>query len=106
MTPDQRAVIRSWVGDTPDDADLAARFARLGDAHTVALEVLRWRRANFVAEPLSESLSGDYRQDASANIAALDSSIRQLEDLVAASSSTSGGTVTMGSLVRLDRERS
>lgn len=97
--------VRDWVGSTPDDATIEARYNQsAGDEHPVeatALAILRRRRADMVASPAEWRLDGDYQQKTEANIAALDAQIADLERIVA----TGGGMVTTSQLVRCDTGR-
>ena len=84
------ATIRSWCGsdvgapgDQFDTDDIDARLARLGTADQVALELLRARRADMVMSPAKISVDGDFSQDATESIRALDRQIATLEALVA-----------------------
>ena len=76
--------LRRWLlaalGPATDTTDLDQRYARLQSARSVALEVLRERRANLLAQPLKLSVSGVVSVDNSANIAALERQIAELED--------------------------
>lgn len=101
-------VVRSWCGSTigTDDskypeADLDDRLERLGTANLVALEVLRERRADFLADPLSLNLQGDLSYTAVKNVEALDSQIASLERACGVTS-TSVPTVTLGQISRAD----
>ena len=74
--------------------------------YATALEVLRERRANLVANPLNVTLVGDYSEDASKNLAALDADLASLEELAAVEANDPGeGSITFGQLTRPDRER-
>lgn len=84
------AVIRQWCGSAVgspdaaafDAADIEARLDRLGTAEKVALEVLGQVRADFLIDPASLTLVGDYSHDTSANLRALDARIAELQRLV------------------------
>lgn len=108
---DDLTVIRAFCGSAvgaPDGqvfgaADLASRLGRLGSAHAVALEVLRTKRADLLDDPLMLTLVGDLSQNAEANVAALDRSIRQLEVIVRDAGGV--GRVRVGRLERSDARR-
>lgn len=99
------AEVRSWVGSSPSDEDLALRHERLGSAHAVALEVLRGRQAEFLASPATFSVDGDYGQGTAVNITELRRQIAQLEQLVANDGQVAVGVVSTAQLVREGRER-
>lgn len=99
------AEIRTWVGTAAETSDLAARYERLRSVHAVALEVLRLRLADVLANPATFSIDGDYSQSWGENIRTLRSQVAQLELLVAAGSTAVAGTVTTGQLTRCDRGR-
>ncbi len=111
VSADDLAVIRSWcgssVGDPDSDVfgqpDLVARMDRLGSAEAVALEVLRQRRADVLADPVSFSLAGDVAEDSAVNVAGLDAAIRQLEGIVGDRGGR--GAVSVGRMVRAGGRR-
>jgi hypothetical protein len=70
--------VRRQVGDRPDDATLNEAYERLGTREDVAREVLEKRLANFLSQPAEFVLPGDYSQDASRNISALQEAIEGL----------------------------
>ncbi|TQE33059.1 hypothetical protein [Streptomyces ipomoeae] len=76
--------LRRWLlaalGPATDTTDLDQRYARLQSGRAVALEVLRERRAGLLAQPLKVSVSGVVSVDNSANLAALERQIAELED--------------------------
>lgn len=71
LTADETAYLRAELGPTVDLTDAQTRYARLGEARLVVLEVLRERLAALTAGPAQYAISGVYSQDTSANIAAL-----------------------------------
>ena len=79
LSADQLAWIRSYIGDDdpPSDADLNGIYARLNGVAATTVEVLRKRRAELLAGPLSFAVDG-YSQNAAANIAALDKMLSSL----------------------------
>jgi hypothetical protein len=102
------AVIRSYIGakTPPSDNDLTASLDRLKTAEAVALEILRGRLADMLASPASVSLSGDWSQDASANIRALKDQVADLQDKVTATSEEGlDQVIGVARLVRLDHWR-
>lgn len=103
ITADDLAVIRSHVGSTPNDADLTARWERLGTVEKVALEVLRGRLADLLAAPASLRVDGDYSESWGKNIDALRVKVRELEAAVA--SGGTPGAVHVAHLTRAGRSR-
>ncbi len=79
MDPDVLAAIREWVGSTPDDAAVETVYLRTGTVEAAALSILRTRRADLVTGPVSWAVEGDYREDRSKNLDALDRLIARLE---------------------------
>ena len=78
------AAITAWLisqlGTTTDLADLEQRYARLGSARAVALEVLRERKAALVMEqPASIGVSSVVSISYAENIKALERQIAALE---------------------------
>ncbi|MEV0446029.1 hypothetical protein AB0I84_27000 [Streptomyces spectabilis] len=59
--------------------DLASRYERLGSARAVAVEVLRERIAQLLAEPLKVSVNGVATIDNSSNLTALERRLAQLD---------------------------
>lgn len=94
------AQIRSWVGSEPSNDDLAVRFERLGSTNLTALEVLRERRANLLADPAKVSVDGDASWDWSKNLEVLDKQVAELETVAGIAGP---GTVNVGRLVRTGR---
>lgn len=97
VDPADLAVIQSWCGTTVGAthttftaADIETRLDRLSDPLAVALEVLRQRRADFLADPVTANLQGDFSRSTEANLRHLDGLIGQLEAAVG----DSAGTVT------------
>lgn len=96
--------IRSWVGSTePSAADLEARYLLLGSVEAVALQVLRQRLADMLAEPGRYDVDGDASWSYEENIRSLRSSIATLQDLVGGGSSSGLSALTVGQMVRSDR---
>lgn len=78
------AAITAWLisqlGTTTDLADLEQRYARLGSARAVALEVLRERKAALVMEqPASIGVSSVVSISYAENIKAIERQIAALE---------------------------
>lgn len=73
----------SWLlaqlGTATDTTDLEARYARLGTARAVAIEVLTQRRADLLAQPASLGVSGVVTIAYTENIKALERQIALLE---------------------------
>jgi len=94
--------IRRWVGTSPDDTDLNARWDRLGNVEQTALEVLETRRADMVAGGRSFSVSGFYSQGSTAEaVKSLDDDIARLKAVIAGNPSGVG----MARLSRSDLRR-
>lgn len=77
------AAVRAWLisqlGTDTDLPDLEQRYTRLGTARAVALEILRERLAALLAAPGTVSVSGVVSVNFSANIAAYERQITNLE---------------------------
>lgn len=79
------AAVRAWLvsqlGASTDLADLDTRYARLGTARAVALEVLRERLAALVHDqPSTLSVSGVVSLSFAENIKAIERQIQALEN--------------------------
>lgn len=104
-TATQLAILRSFcgsdVGADGDPFDLIDVDARLADcggsAHTVALQILRQRRADLVMGG-KQDVDGDFSIDPTESIKALDRDITTLEGIVGNEAGT--GTATTSLLVR------
>jgi hypothetical protein len=74
---------RNWLyaqlGTATDLVDLEARYARLGKARAVAIEVLTQRRADLLVQPASLGVSGVVTVAYTENIKALERQIALLE---------------------------
>lgn len=101
LDADDLAAIREHVGSTPSDEDLGTQWDRLGTVEAVALSVLRARLADMLASPASLRVDGDYAEDHSANIRALEKQIARLELAVPGSP----GEVKVAHLTRSGRSR-
>lgn len=74
------ATVREWVGSTPSDSDLIATIGlHDGNPQRAALAILRVRRADLTAAAMQFAVAGDYSQDTTANLKALDALIGRLE---------------------------
>lgn len=103
-TSAELAYIRSEIGvaDPPSDDELIRRFERLGSANAVALEVIKERKAELMAAPLSETFPGEYSRNSEGNLRALERRAAKLEEKVAAEQS---GTLSVGRLTRKSPRR-
>ncbi|WP_329126033.1 hypothetical protein [Streptomyces sp. NBC_01353] len=79
MTEAIRAWLLAQLGATTDLIDLEQRYARLGTARTVAIEVLYERIAKLRAQPASVNLSSVVSVSYSENIKAYERQIAALE---------------------------
>lgn len=79
LTDTEYAYLRSELGEA-DRADLDARYQRLGSLRTVAIEVLRERKAALVSDPLSVTVQGIATVNNAENVRALERQIAALED--------------------------
>jgi len=75
------SIAREWVGSEPCDNDVRAAIAVHDSAERAALAILRARRADMVAAAARWAVAGDYSQDTTANIKALDAQVARLERL-------------------------
>lgn len=102
LDPADEAWLREWVGSTTPAADLEAALAAHGGVRTLAaLRILRTRRADLLADPLSYSIRGDVTVNATANLVAVDSTIAQLE----AQAADDGDLVPVGVIAGAGLER-
>lgn len=79
MPPSELQSAREWVGSTPCDSDVLEAIDTHGDPLRAALSILRMRRADLTAAAMKFAVAGDYSQDTTANLKALDDLIRRLE---------------------------
>lgn len=77
------------------------------DPLRAALELWKRRRNEMIADPLSWTAAGDYSEDFSKNLIAVDSRIRELESKTGLGLASDANLPTMGvtSFSRDDRER-
>lgn len=89
LSADDLNWIHDRVGDTPDDAALALVAARtdITTREAVVREVLSRRLANMLAAPASFTIPGEYGQNNSANITALQAQLDQVGGIGDGSSS-------------------
>lgn len=77
------AAVTAWLkgelGPTADLADLEVRYARLGTARAVALEVVRERLAALRAQPATVNVSGVVSVGFAENLKAYERQIAALE---------------------------
>lgn len=73
------AWVRSKVGSEPPDADLNARYDRLGSRADVAREVLSERKANMLVGPAKLDVDGEYSEDRTETIRALERALADPE---------------------------
>ncbi|MET8746294.1 hypothetical protein ACFU98_29470 [Streptomyces sp. NPDC057575] len=77
------AAVRAWLiaqlGTDTDQADLDARYTRLGTARAVALEILRERLAALRAQPSTVNVSSVVAVSYTENIKAYERQITSLE---------------------------
>lgn len=75
--------VRAWLlaqlGEATSVTDLETRYARLGTARAVALEVLRGRLAALLQQPVTVTVSGVVGVGFGENIKALERQIANLE---------------------------
>ncbi|MGW0897641.1 hypothetical protein ACWD0G_11700 [Streptomyces goshikiensis] len=71
--------LAAQLGPDTDPSDLAQRYERLGSARAVADEVLNEQIAGLLSEPLRVSVNGVATIDHSANVAALERRLTQLD---------------------------
>ncbi|MFD7769837.1 hypothetical protein [Streptomyces sp. NPDC059787] len=103
------AAVLAWLlaqlGPTADPTDLQTRYARLGTARAVALEVLYERRAKLLAEPLQLTVNGIATLDQSANLTGLERQIASVEDTTAPDEPNGGDTLIIAPLQSAHRRR-
>ncbi|MGW1622286.1 hypothetical protein [Streptomyces sp. NPDC002172] len=103
------AAVVAWLlaqlGPATDQTDLLARYARLGTARAVALEVLYERRAKLLAEPLQLTVNGVATLDQSANLTGLERQIASVEDATAPDEPNGGDTLVIAPLESVHRRR-
>lgn len=81
LTAEQLATLRNEVGSNPDDATLQSIYDRTEGVYATAYEVVAQRLADMRANPAQFSVSGEYGQNVSANLTALNEQLRRLRRL-------------------------
>lgn len=108
------AAVKAWilaqVGESTAVADLETRYARLGTARAVALEVLRGRLAAFLQQPATVNVSSVVGVGFGENIKGLERKIANLEDGIPAApddpgTSTGDTDTTLGMVFLRERPR-
>ncbi|MER6076975.1 hypothetical protein [Streptomyces sp. NPDC001833] len=87
LTDIEYAYLRSELGEA-NRADLDARYQRLGSLQTVAVEVLRERKAALVSDPLAVTIQGIATVNNAENVKALERQIASLEGIVGGESAS------------------
>ncbi len=101
-TAEELAIVRSWAGTAVTEGDINEPLARLASPEAVALELLRQRRADLLADPQSFTAAGDVSYDWGDRLADLDRTIGDLERRVGAAA---GSSVSTAKLRRLGPRR-
>ena len=83
MDPAALAWLLAQLGPATDTTDLEARYARLGSAKAVALEVLAQRRAKLLQDPLRLTVDGVVTLDSSNNLTGVERQIAFVQDATA-----------------------
>ncbi|MGW4047795.1 hypothetical protein [Streptomyces sp. NPDC004721] len=94
------AWLMGQLGPATDQSDLQTRYARLGSAKAVALEVLSERRAKLLAEPLQLTVSGVATLDQSNNLTGLERQIASMKDATAPDEPNGGDTLVVAPVRR------
>lgn len=81
LTAEQLRWLRDEIGDAPSDTDLNQRFADYESVRDVALSVLRDRRQELLATPLSVNVTGVASTNAAENVKAIERQIAALARL-------------------------
>ncbi|MFD8978692.1 hypothetical protein [Streptomyces sp. NPDC059564] len=97
--------LAAQLGPDTDPANLAQRYDRLGSARAVADEVLHERIAALLSEPLRISVNGVATIDHSANVAALERRLTQLNTQMAPDDPAPGTPETLVAVPLLSRPR-
>ncbi|MCY0922578.1 MULTISPECIES: hypothetical protein [unclassified Streptomyces] len=95
----------SQLGPDTDPVDLAQRYDQLGSARAVAGEVLSERIAALLSEPLRVTVNGVATIDHSANVAALERRLNQLDTQTAPDDPVPGMPETLVSVPLTSRPR-
>lgn len=75
----QVAQLQAELGTSLDYDDLTARYERLADLDQVVVEVLRIRLADAIDKPTSFTIPGQYSEDRSKSLQALQDRLRVLD---------------------------
>lgn len=109
ITAAQLAEIREYIGtsEPPSDATLEEYFDDLGSVTAVARRIVRQRLADLRAKAAKFTAEGDYSEDWTESIKALERLEKSLGSAVATTTtaSTGSGTLTAGQLIREGRCR-
>ena len=107
MNTDVQHWLLAQLGTDTDLADLTTRYARLGTARAVALEILRERYAELLAQPTGVTVTNVVAINTTANLAAYERQIARLEagDPPAPDEEDTGGPDTLGLLLLRERPR-
>lgn len=109
LTADQRFSVREEIGDTipPSDAELDAIYERKGGLVGVVRAVWTRRLANFLANPATFTIPGDYAQSTGANMAELRKRLARYDGIPDDSDNLLGnfGSGILGQLVRTEPSR-
>ncbi|MET9411567.1 hypothetical protein ABZX90_38360 [Streptomyces sp. NPDC002935] len=100
MDPAVLAWLLAQLGPATDTADLQTRYARLGTARAVALEVLSERRAKLLADPLQLTVNGVVTMDQSNNLTGLERQIAFVEAAAAPDEAAGGDALVIAPLQR------
>lgn len=102
LTDDDYTLLRSYVTwDPPTRETLDTRFDVLGTWQATALEAVRTKRNELIANPASFSVSGEYSESWGENMRLLSEMMVELGALIPAGEE--GATVGQAKLVRADR---
>ncbi|MEV5080585.1 hypothetical protein AB0K74_17695 [Streptomyces sp. NPDC056159] len=94
------AWLMGQLGPVTDQSDLQTRYARLGSAKAVALEVLSGRRATLLAEPLQLTVSGVATLDQSNNLTGLERQIASMKGATAPDDPNGGHALVVAPVLR------
>jgi hypothetical protein len=104
LTAQDLAYLQSELGTDVDQADLQARYDRLGSVVAVAAEVVKQRLATLIASPSSFTLPGVYSESNDSNIRALQQQQARLDGTRVEELLVAAGPAPT-KLVRTDRVR-
>ncbi|WP_051853172.1 hypothetical protein [Streptomyces aureocirculatus] len=83
MTGEVLHWLQALLGSDTTPEELASRYERLGTARAVAHEVLQERIAQLLTDPLKVTVNGIATVDNSANLAALERRLDQIDSVTA-----------------------